>query len=231
MEAVHASATGHSFPHLTHTAPHPTPPPVSLQVKGFRKETSMQRWKLACGKGMLKPDLVIFFLQPVKVYFWSWWRQWLQNPLRLRKDPAWPEVGRSSTKGWMGWNGPEVWSPEAARHGGMLPLNLKPQGQDSLLRAHISRMSKCYPLSWVRLLPGSSIHGILQARILEWVAIPFSRASSQPRDWIWVSCIAGRFFSIWATRELPGKWRGPGTVLKTLIMGLHCPIFSKRRKK
>jgi len=39
--------------------------------------------------------------------------------------------------------------------------------------------------------PGSSVHGILQARILEWVAIPFSRASSQPRDQIWVSCIAG----------------------------------------
>ena len=65
--------------------------------------------------------------------------------------------------------------------------------------------------------PGSSIHGILQARILEWVAIPFSRASSQIRDWSWVSCIAGRFFSIWATRELPGKSRGSGTVLKTLI--------------
>ena len=43
--------------------------------------------------------------------------------------------------------------------------------------------------------PSSSIHGILQARILEWVAIPFSRESSQPRDPTWVSCIAGRFFT------------------------------------
>ena len=50
--------------------------------------------------------------------------------------------------------------------------------------------------------PGSSVHGILQARILEWVAIPFSRASSQPRDPTWVTCIAGRFFTIWATREV-----------------------------
>ena len=49
--------------------------------------------------------------------------------------------------------------------------------------------------------PGSSVHGILQARILEWVAIPFSRGSSQPRDQTWVSCIAGRFFTIWAIRE------------------------------
>ena len=42
---------------------------------------------------------------------------------------------------------------------------------------------------------------ILQARILEWLAISFSRRSFRPRDQTWVSCIAGRFFSIWATRE------------------------------
>ena len=47
--------------------------------------------------------------------------------------------------------------------------------------------------------PGSSVHGILQARALEWVAMPFSRESSQPRDWTWVSCIVDRFFIIWAT--------------------------------
>ena len=49
--------------------------------------------------------------------------------------------------------------------------------------------------------PGSSVHGIFQTGILEWVAIPFSRGSSQPRDWPQFSCIAGRFFTIWATRE------------------------------
>ena len=49
-------------------------------------------------------------------------------------------------------------------------------------------------------LPGSSLHGILQARVLEWVAISFSRGSSQPRDWTRVSCIAGRCFNLWATR-------------------------------
>ena len=49
--------------------------------------------------------------------------------------------------------------------------------------------------------PGSSVHGILQAKMLEWVAMPFSRGSSQPRDWTWVSCIAGGFFIVWATRE------------------------------
>ena len=48
---------------------------------------------------------------------------------------------------------------------------------------------------------GSSVHGIHQARILEWVAIPFSRGSSWPRDQTQVSCIAGRRFTLWATRE------------------------------
>ena len=51
------------------------------------------------------------------------------------------------------------------------------------------------------LQPHGRVHGILQARILEWVAIPFSKGSSQPRDQTQVSCIAGRFFTSWATRE------------------------------
>ena len=46
-----------------------------------------------------------------------------------------------------------------------------------------------------------TVHGILQARILEWVAVPFSRGSSQPRDWTQVSHIVGGFFTSWATRE------------------------------
>ena len=50
-------------------------------------------------------------------------------------------------------------------------------------------------------LPGSSVHGVLQARVLEWFAISFSRRSSQPRDRTQVSRIAGRCFTIWATRE------------------------------
>ena len=46
---------------------------------------------------------------------------------------------------------------------------------------------------------GSSVHGILQARILEWVALPFCRGSSPPEDQTWVSCIASRFVTVWAT--------------------------------
>ena len=56
-------------------------------------------------------------------------------------------------------------------------------------------------------LPGFSVHVILQARILDWFAISFSRGSSQPKDRTWISYIAGRFF----TTEAPGKpldWGG-----------------------
>ena len=49
---------------------------------------------------------------------------------------------------------------------------------------------------------GSSVHGILQARILEWVAVSFSRVSSRPRNITQVSCIAGRFFTVGAPRAL-----------------------------
>ena len=53
------------------------------------------------------------------------------------------------------------------------------------------------------------VHGIVQARILEWVAFPFSRdLSSQPRDQTQVSRIAGRFFTSWATREAQEYWSG-----------------------
>ena len=54
---------------------------------------------------------------------------------------------------------------------------------------------------WPHSLPGSSVHGILQARILEWVAIPFSRGSSWTRDQTQISPITGKVFTIWATRE------------------------------
>ena len=62
-----------------------------------------------------------------------------------------------------------------------------------------SCMTFCEPMDCN--LPGSSVHGILQARVLEWVATSFSRGSSQPRDQTRVSCIAGRCFTVWAIRE------------------------------
>ena len=75
--------------------------------------------------------------------------------------------------------------------------------------------------------PGSSVHGILQARILEWVAISFSRESSLPRDPIQISCTAGRFFAIWATRETPKYQSRYGIQnamkkLNTYLLNLMC---------
>ena len=58
-------------------------------------------------------------------------------------------------------------------------------------------------------LPGSSVYGILQTRILEWVAIPFSRGSSPPRDWTQVSYIAGRFFTTEPLAKTEGKKMDP----------------------
>ena len=66
-------------------------------------------------------------------------------------------------------------------------------------------------------LPGFSLHGILQGRVLEWVAIPFSRGSSWSRDRTRVSWIPGRHFNLWATRE-------------ALTPSKHCAILSSSRK-
>ena len=91
---------------------------------------------------------------------------------------------------------------------------LSPSSRGSLVSLH------CVPLGWCHLCEnevaqscptlcnpldcsplGSSVHGIFQARILEWVAIFFSRGSSQPSDRTRVSRLTGRCFTVWATRE------------------------------
>ena len=66
-----------------------------------------------------------------------------------------------------------------------------------------SFLNLCHPMDYSP--PGSSLHGISQAKILEWVAIYICRGSSPPRDWTWVFCIAGRFFTTWVIWE-EGLW-------------------------
>ena len=80
-------------------------------------------------------------------------------------------------------------------------------------------------------LPGSSIHGIFQSRILEWVAISFYRRSLWLRDWTRVSHIVGRLFTIWTTREvlklsycLPKKKKKDSFDFSYLILNLICLI-------
>ena len=79
--------------------------------------------------------------------------------------------------------------------------------------------------------PGCSIHGILQTRILEWVAILFSREFSWPRDWTWVSCIAGRFFTVWATwSHLPG-FKSQIFHLSSCLLSIHVSLSITQREK
>ena len=68
--------------------------------------------------------------------------------------------------------------------------------------------------------PGSSVHGILQTRILEWIAISFSRGSSWPKYRIQISCIAGGFFITWATRESLNS-RSPWSFTVVCFPGLN----------
>ena len=72
-----------------------------------------------------------------------------------------------------------------------------PNPMKHIVQVTQSCLTLCDPMDYV-------VHGILQARILEWVAFPNSRGSSQPRDQTQVSHIAGRFFTSWATREAQG---------------------------
>ena len=79
--------------------------------------------------------------------------------------------------------------------------------------------TRCNPMDY-------TVHGILQARILEWAALPFSRGSSQPRDWTQVSCIAGGFFTSWVTREAQ-KWKCESEVAQscqTLCAPMGCGV-------
>ena len=77
-------------------------------------------------------------------------------------------------------------------------------------------------------LPGCSVHGILQAEILEWVAIPISWGSFWPRDRTWVSCTAGRFLTFSATRE------AQGSVIHALFSASslwYGPVFNSHREE
>ena len=95
------------------------------------------------------------------------------------------------------------------------PLTLKPMSL-ALLSMCVLVAQSCPTLcsSTDHSPPGSSVHGILQARILQWVAVPFFRGSSQPRDQTQVSHIAGRLFTIWAKRK-PIFFQGQPEIRKT----------------
>ena len=80
--------------------------------------------------------------------------------------------------------------------------------------------------------PGSSVHRVLQARILEWVAMPSSRRSSWPRDRTQVSHLAGRFFTIWATGEALGIAQTKILLRKEMAakLGVWAPVKTQERE-
>ena len=116
----------------------------------------------------------------------------------------------------MGFSRQECWSglpcppPSDLPDLGILPLlhwqavslPLVPPGKPfwTLMVVAQSCLTLCNPMNCC--LPDSSLQEILPARILEWVAIPFSKGFSWPRDQTWVSYTADEFFTIWATREV-----------------------------
>ena len=75
-------------------------------------------------------------------------------------------------------------------------------------------------------LPGSSVHGIFQAIVLEWIALSFSRGSSQPRDWTQVSHIVDRRFTIWATREVL-RYLHKTLLIREIQCGVLCTLLTK----
>ena len=106
---------------------------------------------------------------------------WSLVPLPLL-NPAW-----TSGSSWFMYCWSLAWR--------ILSITLLTCGKGKLL----SRVWLCNPMDCS--LPASSVHGIFQARVLEWVAISFSRGSSWPRGRTPVSHVVGRFFTVWVTRE------------------------------
>ena len=162
------------------------------EVKYFKRFVGIQKnLHMFSGSSLVSLDICVYW-----DYIWS------------------PQLGRECMS-WAlhvpsGW--PQVsWSLEESGRFGDIALDFT---TDCLLCPHLatyaiveiqvlisqSCLILCDPIDYSS--PGSSVHWILQARILEWVTMPFSRVSSQLRDQSRVSCIAGRLFIIWVTVEI-----------------------------
>ena len=115
------------------------------------------------------------------------WETWVRSP--GGEDPL--EKRMTTHSSILAWRIPWTEEPGGLQSVGSHRMDTTAAAAKSLQ----SCLTLCDPMDCS--LPGSSVHRILQARILEWVAIPFFRGSSQPWDKTQVSGIAGRFFTIW----------------------------------
>ena len=125
---------------------------------------------------------------------------WIQERSLLRFT-SWNIKTWEMTDHWIQERSPLRFTAWNSGQGGLAPLLLQLWIQ---VWACVYLVSHSCPALWDLMdcsPPGSSVHGIPQARTLEWVALPFSRGSSQHRDWTQVSSIASGFFTLWATRE------------------------------
>ena len=125
--------------------------------------------------------------------------QTLELPHRIYKQPSQKYFNNQLWIYWRQFFKNVLASPHGIR--GVLDPRPGIKLTASIVKIVQSWPTLCNPVDY-------TVHGILQSRILEWVAIPFSRGSSQPRDWVQVSCISGRFFTSWATREAQEYWSG-----------------------
>ena len=132
---------------------------------------------------------------------------------------------------WGGAAGRESLGREGTRQLGW--FQLKWLSLTSLGAVEHELYARGCPVKWVKVAHSCptlcdpmdyTVHGILQTRILEWVAFPFSRGSSQARDWTQVSLITGRFFTSWAT----GKPRNAGVGSLSLLQWIF-PIQELNR--
>ena len=117
-----------------------------------------------------------------------------------------PPVCEAFSQAQEGWNGNEkVTFPALTGFHYNVRPEIKTWSRSLKKESEVTQscLTLCDPMDCS--LSGSSIHGILQAGILKWVATSFSRRSSQPRDWTRVSHTIGRHLTIWATREVQNR--------------------------
>ena len=180
---------------LQHTGLHIQPQLQQLKF-ALKSGWQMRGWKLS---GTFWRSVLKSWIQMLGLRHWTMLRQWCvrsgidktgQRKTELAKAQRWDNGARESVKRKLLWSKQDLTQMQSCA---VLCLVASVMS-DSL------QPLDCGP-------PGSSVHGILQARILEWVAMPSSRGSSQPRNWTQVSCLADSF-TIWATREAHEYWSG-----------------------